>query len=190
MACDNQQLYIVVSQTGTVLSRILKLITGAEYNHSSLALSRDLKLMYSFGRMNPYNPFYGGFVTESADFGTFKRFNNTKIMVLALDITENKHKQIGDMIDTMLAERKKYKYNYMGLVLAALGLVIKQKNRYYCSEFVREVLIKSDIEGANKLCGIIKPVQFMDIPHIREIYCGKLSDYAEFYQKSFASLNY
>ena len=34
MSNQNKQLYIVISQTGTLLSRILKQITGAEYNLS------------------------------------------------------------------------------------------------------------------------------------------------------------
>ena len=41
----NKQIFIVISQTGTVLSRILKRITGAEYNHASLSLSQDLTRM-------------------------------------------------------------------------------------------------------------------------------------------------
>ena len=43
MSNQNKQLYIVISQTGTLLSRILKQITGAEYNHASISLSRDLE---------------------------------------------------------------------------------------------------------------------------------------------------
>lgn len=35
--------------------------------------------MYSFGRLNPYNPFWGGFVHESIDKGTFKRFYLTRL---------------------------------------------------------------------------------------------------------------
>ena len=46
MSNQNKQLYIVISQTGTLLSRILKQITGAEYNHASISLSRDLERMY------------------------------------------------------------------------------------------------------------------------------------------------
>ena len=36
MNTRNKQLYIVISQTGTLLSRILKALTGAEYNHASI----------------------------------------------------------------------------------------------------------------------------------------------------------
>ena len=65
----HKQIFIVITQTGTMLSRILKRITGAEYNHASLSLSRDLTRMYSFGRRHPYNPFWGGFVIESPPRG-------------------------------------------------------------------------------------------------------------------------
>ena len=70
--------YIVISQTGTALSRVLKFITGAKYNHASISLVPDLSKMYSFGRVNPYNPVHGGFVVESPHYGTFKRFSGTK----------------------------------------------------------------------------------------------------------------
>lgn len=73
----HKQIFIVITQTGTMLSRILKRITGAEYNHASLSLSQDLTRMYSFGRRHPYNPFWGGFVIESPHAGTFRRFSDT-----------------------------------------------------------------------------------------------------------------
>ena len=70
---QKRYVYIVISQTGTILSRIIKFLTRKEYNHASISLKDDLSVMYSFGRKNPYNPFLGRFVEESPDFGTFKR---------------------------------------------------------------------------------------------------------------------
>ena len=86
----HKQIFIVITQTGTMLSRILKRITGAEYNHASLSLSQDLTRMYSFGRMHPYNPFWGGFVIESPHAGTFRRFSDTTAIILAVEITEER----------------------------------------------------------------------------------------------------
>ena len=74
MSNQNKQLYIVISQTGTLLSRILKQITGAEYNHASISLSRDLERMYSFGRRHPYNPFWGGFRDRVAPYRYLQAF--------------------------------------------------------------------------------------------------------------------
>ena len=106
MSNQNKQLYIVISQTGTLLSRILKQITGAEYNHASISLSRDLERMYSFGRRHPYNPFWGGFVIESPRTGTFKRFSETKVLVLSVSVTEEQHAELKEMLDDVEAEEE------------------------------------------------------------------------------------
>ena len=134
MSNQNKQLYIVISQTGTLLSRILKQITGAEYNHASISLSRDLERMYSFGRRHPYNPFWGGFVIESPRTGTFKRFSETKVLVLSVSVTEEQHAELKEMLDVMWKRRRKYSYNYIGLCLAYFHVVWKQEGCYYCSE--------------------------------------------------------
>ena len=150
MSNQNKQLYIVISQTGTLLSRILKQITGAEYNHASISLSRDLERMYSFGRRHPYNPFWGGFVIESPRTGTFKRFSETKVLVLSVSVTEEQH---------------------------AFHIVWKQESCYYCSEFVGELLTKSRVDGTEQLrSSIIQPMQFLRVPHTL-LYFGKLREY-------------
>jgi len=59
-----KKIYIVISQTGTILSKIIKLVTKKEYNHASLSMEGSLEKMYSFGRKDPYNPFIGVFVIE------------------------------------------------------------------------------------------------------------------------------
>lgn len=186
MTDSGAKIYVVISQTGTILSRLLKLFTRDEYNHSSVALDGDLKRMYSFGRMWAYYPFYGGFVTESPDFGTFKRFKNTRAVVLSFDVTyENWHK-IRKKINAMLESPKSYKYNYFGVYFAAVNIVHRSKNKYYCSEFVRDILIEAGVDEAKALPDIIKPVQFIDMSDSNKVYCGKLCDYEEFYNKEIA----
>ena len=54
-----KKVYIVLTQTGTILSRAVKLYTGKQYNHASIALDEELEELYSFGRVNPYNAFVG-----------------------------------------------------------------------------------------------------------------------------------
>ncbi len=117
-----KHVYIVISQTGTLLSRFLKLVTKAEYNHASISLVPDLSTMYSFGRKNPYNPFWAGFVTESARFGTFKRFSKTRIVVLDIAVSEEQYLAISRRIQIMTMLKQHYHYNYLGLWLAGLRI--------------------------------------------------------------------
>ncbi len=174
---SGKQIYVVISQTGTLLSRILKYITGAEYNHASISLSEDLTTMYSFGRRHPYNPFWGGFVIESPHTGTFKRFSDTKVLVLSVHIGHEQYAELRNVLEAMWKRRKKYRYNYVGLCLAYFHITWKRKNCYYCSEFVGELLIKGRVDGVECLhSSIIQPIHFLRLPH-RQLYCGKLREY-------------
>ena len=62
-----RKVYLVLTYTGTILSRIVKFYTKKEYSHVSIALDENLEEMYSFGRLNPYVAFIGGFVHEKID---------------------------------------------------------------------------------------------------------------------------
>lgn len=173
----DKHVYIVISQTGTLLSRILRLVTKAEYNHASISLVPDLDTMYSFGRKNPYNPFWAGFVTESARFGTFKRFSKTRILVLDIAVSEEQYLAIHRRIQTMLTLKEHYHYNYLGLWLAGLRICYRQKRCFYCSEFVKDLLEKQEVHGVRQLNPIVQPIHFLKLPNARQVYAGQLADY-------------
>lgn len=170
-------IYIVISQTGTILSRILKIITHKEYNHSSISLSDNLDIMYSFGRKNPYNPFWGGFVAESQNFGTFKRFPNARVIVLKVLLNEDEYFKLQAQIYAMDENSEYYGYNYLGLCMAAFRLNIKRTKKYYCSEFVKDMLVLHNVTGANELDKIAHPMSFLKLPDTELVYKGKLVDY-------------
>ncbi|MBQ3073847.1 MAG: hypothetical protein IJD19_04120 [Ruminococcus sp.] len=179
MTEETRKVYIVLSQTGTILSRLLKIFTKKQFNHSSISPYQDLHYMYSFGRLNAYNPFIGGFVTESADFGTFKRFSETEVQVIELDVTEKEYQDICKTIDIMLNSDVTYRYNVIGLVYAAFGKPYKRKNCYYCSEFVTMVLRQGNVDASNSLPLIVHPVNFASMPGVRTVYRGKLREFSQ-----------
>ncbi len=110
---------------------------------------------------------------ESPRTGTFKRFSETKVLVLSVSVTEEQHAELKEMLDVMWKRRRKYGYNYIGLCLACFHVVWKQEGCYYCSEFVGELLRKSRVDGTEQLrSSIIQPMQFLKVPHTL-LYCGK-----------------
>ncbi len=172
------EIYIVISQTGTMLSRILKFITKAEYNHASLSLDKSLGTMYSFGRLDPYNPIVGGFVMESPHWGTFKRFRDTRAIVLRVPVTEAQYSEMQAYLEQMYHEKQKYHYNYIGLLLAWFSIVYQHENCYYCSEFVRDTLDRFEIVDAERFEKIVKPENFLQVIGEDIIYTGNLQEYA------------
>ncbi len=176
MSPETRNIYIVLSQTGTFPSRMIRLITRAEFNHASISVKKDLSDMYSFGRLNPYNPFWAGFVREHPTKGTFKRFPNTKACVLEVSVSEKKYQELTKALEEMAAEHEKYHYNYVGLVLASCNIRRKKEYCYFCSEFVGELLVKHGIVPQEALPEIVRPMNFIDLP-FQQIYRGKLLDY-------------
>ena len=84
-----KKIYLVLTHTGTILSRIIRIYTKDEFTHVSISLDDELNEMYSFGRLNPYNPFLGGFVHENINYGTFnlrwdfiKKFSLTILFIV------------------------------------------------------------------------------------------------------------
>jgi len=176
-ACANtRKIYIILSQSGSNLSRFLKLVTREPYNHASIALDGDLQTMYSFGRLRAYNPFRGGFVRESTAYGTFKRFKNTRARVLEIEVSAAAYDEVDEIIRQMLGEQGRYHYNYWGLILAAVRVPFKKRYCYYCSEFIKYLALRMELPEADKLPAIVKPMHLMSIPHTT-VFEGILREY-------------
>lgn len=174
---QEQHIYIVVSQPGTIVSKLLKWITGAEYNHVSISMDSDLEKMYSFGRKFTYMPFWGSFVLESPHNGTFKRFSETKVVVMEVQTDAEKYNKMKHYLEHMYRRKDQYHYNYMGLFLAGLHICYKKRNHYYCSEFVRDLLLRFQIADKRQFESITQPIHFLDLPMCNVTYRGKLRCY-------------
>ena len=173
----DKKLYIVVSQTGSIVSKILKLLTGARYNHVSVALDETLTPMYSFARKYTYNPFWGAFVREYPGRGALGRFKNTEVVVLELNCSSEQYDAVAARLEKMYREREKYRYNYRGLFSAYFSKKYHKKHHYYCSEFVRDLLERSGIIPENSFGDIAKPIDFLRLPQAACVYCGRLRKY-------------
>ena len=170
-----KNIYIILTHTGTALSKMIKSFTKDEFSHVSIALDIELKEMYSFGRLHPYNPFWAGFVHEDINQGTFRRFYLTTTKIYSLTITEEQYKKIKDMIKQMEQERNQYTFNILGLLAAGFQKRITAKQSFYCAEFVKYVIESAGINIG--LPEVVKPEDFKKIDQLEEIYGGLLQQY-------------
>lgn len=169
------EVYIVLTKTGTILSKIVKLIKRHKYTHVSISLDQELSKMYSFGRINPYNPFKGGFVHEGINEGTFKRFKNTKCIVLSLKVSEEEYWRLEEVINKFKLEKSMYEFNILGLIWVIFNKRYIRKNKFYCAEFVKYAFDDALID--NNLPFVITPNDFLKLDNIKKVYEGKLRDY-------------
>ena len=170
-----KKIYIVLTHTGTTLSKIIKKYTKDEFSHVSISLDEKLSNMYSFGRLHPYNPFWAGFVQEFKNKGTFGRFKETKTKIYSLEITENQYEIIKRSIENIQENRNKYKFNIIGLLAIGFHKRIKKEQSFYCAEFVKYVIEKAKLNI--NLPEMIRPEDFKNIKELKLIYNGLLRNY-------------
>ena len=65
------------------------------------------------------------------------------------------------LIDYFKKTRREYGFNAIGLFAVAAHLKIKRKNKYYCAEFVQELLQRAGVH--NEFPNLIKPEDFLKI---------------------------
>ncbi|MMZ57972.1 hypothetical protein D3C76_629120 [compost metagenome] len=169
--------YILLTNTGTLFTKMIKTYTKAPYNHASISFDRTLTEMYSFGRKNPNNPLNGGFVKEDIKTGTFSKYPNTTCVIYELQVTEREVEKMQRVLQLFIRSRNKFLYNILGVIGVALQEPVEFSNSYFCSQFVAEILERSGIKLWDKLPALVTPDDFRQSDRLRLIYEGKLSDY-------------
>ncbi|MBC5635551.1 hypothetical protein H8S33_01810 [Ornithinibacillus sp. BX22] len=170
-------IYFIFTDTGTYLSRMINLYTNKSLNHVSIGFDHELKEVYSFGRVNPKNPFSGGFVREDIR-GEFLKHANSAIY--ALNVTELEYVQIRHHIKEIEKRSADYKYNFIGLLGIAFKIEIRRKNAFFCSQFVATVMQDTDSFKLSKPTNLVTPSDIRENTELKLLYQGRLGDYPKY----------
>lgn len=173
----NRNIYILLTHSGSMFSRAINVYTKDAYTHVSIGLDEDLNELYSFGRLKPYNPIFGGFIHEDIINGTYGRFPDTRCVLYSLKVNDIQYKKVVNELRRFKYDGNKYKYNLIGLVGVMVNYPVERKHSFFCSQFVTEVLVKSGINIINKPPGLTSPMDFLDCSELKLIYQGPLRTY-------------
>lgn len=169
--------YIVLSQTGTRFSRLLRLVNRAPYNHASIALDSSLTELYSFGRQCLWLPIASGFVRERPGRGIYRRYGDALCAVYRLPATVEELRRLEEAIRTFEEKEWTYRYNFLGLLTILLGIPLRRRRHFVCSQFVAHVLRQSGLWPLEKEVSLARPQDFAALPGARLVYQGRLNDY-------------
>ena len=136
---SDQKIYLLLTDTGSMLTRTIKLFTRKKYNHVSLAFDAELADTFSFGRKKANNPFIGGFIHEdvTSDF-----YSRAKCAVYELTVSEKQAAVMRGYVSSFEKDKEKYHYNLLGLLPALFNKVWDREN-YYLS-FGYSLVLKGD----------------------------------------------
>lgn len=172
----SRKIYIVLSDSGTLPSRVIRMATRFAYGHAMLALSEDCEELYSFGRKKLHNFLCGGFVVEQRDGQFFTYFSETRCRVLSLSVTQAQFDALKREITQFCENTEQYKYDFIGCFLRYFRMRKTFADRYTCSHFVAEVLQRAGICTFPNGTMLVRPEDFLHIANMETVYEGRFCD--------------
>jgi hypothetical protein len=134
-----KQIYILLTKHENMLAKLLRVVTFYEYTHTSIALEKD-------GSHYSFNP-VRGFTVERP---IHKKRGATPCRLYCVDVSEKTYNRIESRIQWFVEHPGEYKFNYVGLAFSILYIPIGFGNRYFCSQFVSDLLATHGAEPLRK----------------------------------------
>lgn len=172
---EKAHLYIVLTRTNTIVSRLIHVFTQDDYTHAALSLDRDLREMYSFARKRTHNPFVGRFKHERLNEGIYKLAKQLPGIVIEVEVLKENYEEARLLVEQFILNRSRYKYNYRGLIYGLLNKPTKTNDRFLCSQFVYYVLYESGVADFRTPANLVRPQDFLNLEG-RIVFQGDLKD--------------
>lgn len=176
-------IYLLLTRSQTCLSRTIHALTGDSYTHVSVAFDEALTTLCSFARYDARFPLPAGLVREQPTAGYYGAHPQIPCALVAVEVSEAGYARARGCAEAMLARqeataRRTYRYSVLGLPACRAGLPLRRKGRYFCSQFVSELLA---LTGDVALPGppeLMRPQELTQLPEAVCLWRGTMGELA------------
>lgn len=173
---EDDNVYLVISNTKTAASQALSIFTNKDFNHISISFDKHLKTVVSYnGGENINKP---GLNFERLEY--YYKHEDSSLIIYSLKVGAKAKKS---MIDSI------YNINKEGSAYNFLGIPINKSfkpNIMFCSQFVYKLLEKTGVVYFKKRGNTISPTDFIEFDYYRKLVFEeeiKFEDKDKFYNK-------
>lgn len=171
-----KKIYVLLTKTGTVPSKIIGKLSRARFSHASLSIDNEFTDMFSFGRKG-MKVFPGGFAKENLRTRVFKKYENCLCEVFSTEVTDENYEGIKNKARYFNDNKDLFGFSYIGIFACWFRIKLKFKNRYFCSQCVSEILKAGNVQLPYDPL-LMRPMDFMKIKNIKKEYFGTIKDLA------------
>lgn len=144
---------ILLTRYSDLFGRFICRISTNKYSHASISIDREEEIFYSFN--------YKGFVIEKPKSKRPKSRLNGSVCI-RMHIPDENYEIIRREIERFVTNRESYAYSRVGVILCLLHIPFKFENKYFCSQFVAEILTQAGVVELKKKEELYLPGQLMD----------------------------
>ena len=171
-----KSIYIFLVQSNTILSKIVHRITEDTYTHAAISFDKNLQTLYSSSRKNGRTLFPAGPCPEHLSQGYYKQHSKIPCAVYELNVSDDAYEKAIKEVQCIMAKADQYHFNIIGLLLCQLHIPYHRKHYFFCSEFVSEVLYRSQAIKLPKDTSLMRPIDYTQLPGLICRFSGYLDD--------------
>ena len=168
MNTEQKTVSVLLTKHVDIFSKISRFLIGGEYTHASIGLSEDKNTFFSFNTKR-------GFCIEKP----IKKKRENPCVLYQIPVTLQSYEDIVTRISNFQSHSDKYHYNFIGLLFCLLRIPFQRKNKYFCSQFVSELLTLSGAINSKKRPSLYLPKHFLNEPQLTLQYKGTLCGLCE-----------
>lgn len=168
---DDPYVYLVFSDTGSVASNFIGIVTNKPYNHISISFDPDLKTLVSYNGGERLSP--PGLNQEMLEW--FYQKEDASIRIYRLAVTREQKELMSEKIKQINLEGSAY--NLVGVALRKS----LQPNIMVCSEFVYSLLQYAGAEYFDKKPLDTKPSDLIELDYERKLEFVEAIQLSDFY---------
>ena len=143
------------------------------YTHVAVGLEEDLNTYYSFMKK--------GFVIEKVTKYLKPGRDPFPCALYEINVSKKVYRRVKKMLEGYIARKKFLKYTHFSLFWCFLGIPWALRDRYFCTEFVAEVLKRADVGYLPKHHALCLPKDFHKMPQSRLIFAGNTQTMVDHY---------
>ena len=169
-------IYILLTRSSTICSKIVYLATRSEFTHAAISLDKNFDELYTFGRKYKRLLLPAGFVTESVYEGLLGDADDLKCAVYELRIHDSSYRRLVRFLRYMERNKDKYRYSILGLPLCKLNVKYERRGYFFCSQFVYYALSASGTVEQTAEPSLVQPMDLPALTEAREVFRGRICD--------------
>ena len=168
----SKKLTILLMRYPGTFPKLMCFLTRFGYTHSSIGLEEDLNTFYSFVKT--------GFIVEKITRYEKPDRKPFPCALYEIDVPRVVYEKVKQTLSGYEARKKELSYTNASMLLSLLlHIPYRQKNRYFCSHFVAEVLQRCRAANLPRSSILYLPKDFHKLKETRMIYQGDLRDMAK-----------
>jgi hypothetical protein len=169
-----KKIYILLTRSTTLVSRTVHFVTKAPYTHVSLCLDDKMRMLYSSSRKNGRTIFPAGPCIERLDYGFWDKHPETPCILHEIEVSDEAYERIREEIQGILDRQEHHHFNIIGLFLCYFDIAWARERHFFCSQFVSEMLRRSDALELPKHPTLMRPMDYARLERLRCVYEGDL----------------